>query len=158
MNNVKKIFLTFILFHCYALTSLAQDNTSVCVQIERAISSKVSSWKLERKSRSCHKLSYFKWTSGNSVVYVFIFSEKSSKEGAETFKYFASDEEFFGHKVEMIEIGLRHLGSESRVWKSVSGSTGVDFRKEKIVIRISAPTIELAKQFAMFIADAIPDA
>ncbi len=158
MNNLKKIFLAWVVVFCCSLTSLAQVNDPVCVQIENVVAAKVPTWKLERKSRSCHKMSYFKWTSGKSVVYVFIFPENSSMEATETFEYFAADEEFYGRMVEIIEIGLRNLGNENRVWKSVTGSTGVDLRKGKVVIRISASTTGLAKQFATYIADAIPDA
>lgn len=158
MNKSKKIFIVLAVLLCCSIASFAQDNNSVCAQIESIVTAKVPSWKLERKSRSCHKMSFFKWTSGKSVVYAFIIPENSPVEAAETFQYFASDEEFYGRKVEILETGLRNLGDENRVWKSVTGSTGVDFRKGKVVVRVSASAIELAKQFAMYIADGMPAA
>jgi hypothetical protein len=138
---------------------LAQEIQSPCNQIEGAIKSKAPMWKVVRKSRfACQKMSYFQLQSGKTFVFVFIFPEKSLEDATNTFKYFASDEEFYGRKVDILGSGWRNPREENRVWKSWSGETGVDLKKGRIVVRVSASTTMLSREFAEYIGDALPDA
>jgi hypothetical protein len=140
------------------MNSYAQNAGAVCSQIESAVTSQAPVWKLERKSRSCHRLAYFSWRSGKSFVYVFIWPEKTVADAADTFKYLALEDEFYGQPVGVLGSGWRKAGEENRVWKTATGSSGVDLKKGRVVVRVSASNMSLARRFATYVADAIPDA
>jgi hypothetical protein len=127
------------------------------MQIENCIRVNAPSWNLVRKSATCSRnLSYLKYQFGKSLVYVFIFPQKSSEEAAETFDYLETAEEFYG-RVEVLGSGWRNSKEKNRVWKAWNGETGVDLKKGKVVVRVSASTLKLSRQFAQFIGDALPD-
>lgn len=157
MNLSRRLFVA-VLFTGFAfVNSSAQNVSAVCSQIESAVTSQSPDWKLERKSRSCHRLAYFSWRLGKSYVYVFIWPEKTMAEAADTFKYLALEDEFYGHPIEVLGSGWRKAGEENRIWKTTFGSPGVDLRKGRVVVRVSASNMSLARQFAVYVADAIPD-
>jgi len=101
-------------------------------------------------------MSYFKLQSGKSLVYVFIFSEKSIEDATTTFAYLAAAEEWCDRKVDILGSGWRTSREENRVWKCWSGE-GVDLKKGRVVVRISASTMKLSREFAEYIGDALPD-
>ncbi len=159
MRISKSVFAALVLMFCGFMPALAQNNDSVCSQIENSVRDRTPSWKLDRKSHSCHRLSYFKWTSGKSVVYAFIYPQSSAEEAAEIYGLLANDDELFSEKIEVVGTGLREFAEENRLWITPkSKKTGVDFRKGKVVVRVSGSTLELAIQFSKYIAEAIPAA
>ncbi len=101
--------------------------------------------------------SYFKLRFGEAFVYIFIFPPKSLDEATNTFQYFGIDEEFYGRKVDVLGSGWRNSLEENRVWKSWSGETGVDLKKGRVVIGVSASTLALSREFAEYIGDALPE-
>ena len=101
-------------------------------------------------------MAYFKWTSGKSVIYAFVYPGSSVKEAADTFQLVAADDEITAERIKVLGTGLRELGDENRLWMTPTiRGRGVDFRKGKVVVRVSGPTMELALQFAAYIADGL---
>ena len=159
MNMPKITFVTLSFLFLCSITGLAQDKGSVCTQVETSIRAKAPSWKLEKKSPQCRVLNYFKWTSGKSDVYAFVYPGSSAKEAADTFQLVAADDEATAETIKVLGTGLRELGDENRLWMTPTvGGRGVDFRKGKVVIRVMGSTMELALQFATYIADGLPAA
>jgi hypothetical protein len=144
---------------CGFITAIAQDNGSVCLQIENSVRDKASSWKLERKSRTCRRFSYFKWSSGKSEVFAVIYPESSAKEANEIFQLLLNDDELLAEKIEVLGTGLREFGEDNRLWITPKArKTGIDFKQGRVVVRVFGTTMELAIRFSKYIADAIPAA
>ena len=137
---------------------LTQESQSPCMQIENGIRVKAPSWNLVRKSASCSRnLSYLVYQSGIAKVYVFIFPQKSLKDASTQFNYLASDEVLSGPDLAVLGTGWRNAKEENRVWRDWN-ETGVDLKKGKVVVRVSASTLDLCRQFAEYIGDSLPDA
>jgi hypothetical protein len=137
-----------------AIPAAAQTTDSVCARIGNAITTKAPSWKLTRQSKSpCDRMSYFQWTSGKSVVYAFVYPKHTVTEAVDIFRLLEADDEMTAEKISVLGTGLRELGDENRLWMTPTmGSRGVDFRKDNVVIRVSARNLEFALQFAAFIS------
>jgi hypothetical protein len=60
--------------------------------------------------------------------------------------------------VDVLGSGWRNSKEENRVWKAWNGETGVDLKKGKVVVRVSASTLNLSREFAEYIGDSLPDA
>ena len=76
-----------------------------------------------------------------------------------TLKMLADDDELLGEKTNSLGTRLRELGDDNRMWITPSsGARGVDFRKGSVVVRVSASTMDLALQFAAYIAQPLPAA
>ena len=158
MKQFTYAFWVIVIIFGIGLTCLAQGNASPCDQIERGLNSKAPSWYVVRKSRySCQRMSYLKLQSGKALVYVFIFPEKSIEDATTTFRYLVADEQWCGGKVDILGSGWRTSWEENRVWKCW-GSEGIDLKKGRVVVRVSASTMKLTKEFAAYIGDALPDA
>ena len=159
MNIRNTILATLsVLFLC-SIMAFAQDKDSICTRVETSVRNKAPSWKLSRKSKTCHALSYFQWTSNKSAIYAIVYPVASTKAAADTFQMVASDDELLGEKIKILGTGLRELGDDNRLWTTPTfGSRGVDFRKGNVVVRVSGSTMELALQFASYIAEGLPAA
>ena len=150
-------FSSLVLIFALASVCSAQGDESPCDKIEKSLSSKASSWKITRKSRSpCQPLSYFKLESGKASVYIFIFPGKSAEEARTTFQFLATAEEWC-ERYDILGSGWRTSYEENRVWKCWS-TQGVDVKKGRVVVRVSASTIKLSREFAEVIGNALPDA
>jgi hypothetical protein len=158
MNKLKALLITLTLILCCSISALAQDKETVCAQIENSVRTKAPLWKLERRSRPCKSsMVYFEWVSGKSEIYAFIYTELSSKEAIGTFEFLEIEDEIFLEKIQVFGTGLREFGEDNRLFIVPKVKrAGVDFRKGKTIVRISASTLELAIQFAAHIAEAIP--
>jgi len=137
---------------CSARKPVAVHADRKCIRVN------APTWQLVRKSATCNRnLSYLKYQFGKSLVFVFIFPQKSLEEAAEAFDYLGTDEEFYSRKVEVLGSGWRNSKEKNRVWKAWSGETGVDLKKGKVVVRVSASTLNLSRQFGQYVGDALPD-
>jgi hypothetical protein len=153
--------LIFLLVTFLPVSASAQTPQSVCSRIEHSVTDLVSGWTL-RKSRNltdCKHLALFEWESSKTVVSALVFIEKSvaDAQGAletmsETFDIGA------GVQLTLLDAKVANLGDDNQMWVSERGNTGVDVRKGKVVVHVSAMTMELAKQFAQIIADGLPAA
>ena len=157
MKQCHYVFWSLVFITCLSSPCLAQGNESACDKIERGLNSKASLWKVTRKSRgSCHKMSYFKLQSGKASVYIFIFPSNSVEEARTAFESLATDPDWC-ERYDILGIGWRTSLEENRVWKC-SSSEGVDLKKGRVVVRVSAPTMKLSREFAEVVGDALPDA
>lgn len=158
MSAVRKLLFVTITILSFVAACVAQESQSPCMQIENGIRVNAATWRLVRKSATCNRnLSYLKYQFGKSLVFVFIFPQKSLEEAAEAFDYRGTDEEFYSRKVEVLGSGWRNSKEKNRVWKAWSGETGVDLKKGKVVVRVSASTLNLSRQFGQYVGDALPD-
>ena len=96
MSTVRKLLFVTITILSFVAACVAQESQSPCTQIENGIRVNAPTWRLVRKSATCNRnLSYLKYQFGKSLVFVFIFPQKSLEEAAEAFDYLGTDEEFF---------------------------------------------------------------
>ena len=158
MKQLRYAFWAIVVIFGIGSACLAQENASPCDQIERGLNSKASLWKVVRKSRSpCQSMSYFKLQSGKALVYIFIFPEKSVEQAGISFASLAADDEWCDRKADILGCGWRTSLEENRVWKCWRAE-GVDLKKGRVVVRVSASTMKLSREFATYIGDALPDA
>jgi hypothetical protein len=101
-------------------------------------------------------MSYFKLQSGKASVYIFIFPSKSVEEARTVFESLANNPDWC-ERYDVLGKGWRTSQEENRVWKCWS-SEGVDVKKGPVVVRVSASTMKLSREFAGLIGDALPDA
>lgn len=159
MHKAQVLLSALMLTLFISVPVFARDNSSFFAQIERAIKEKEPEWKLVHKliSKNNKYVSY-EWRSGKSSVGVLISVHASSEEAIKTYEGLPYDFEVLGLKMRMLKDKVPNLGDESYVWEDYNdkSTTGVNLRKGKVVVHTSAPSIEIAKRFALDIADEIP--
>jgi hypothetical protein len=156
MMRKLKAFCIFILLVTLAATGVAQDNAPLFARIEKSIKDKEPNWQLVRKrivSRS--NIAYFEWKSGKSFVGVLMFITPSPEDATGTL-------EGLPDMLDMSKSKNRipNLGDDNYLWEAqyTKGKVGVDFRKGKVAVHVTAFSIEDAKSFAQRIVDEIPAA
>ena len=151
--------LVLMIILCASTTVVAQDNTALFSRIENAIRQKAPNWKLEKMQISKNgKYVYYRWKSGKSAVTILMLVHTSSQEVAKNFNALADDLEINGLKMRRLGSSLQNLGDENYLWEGFRAQRvfGVDFRKGRIVVHTNAPSIAVAEQFALQIAEGIP--
>lgn len=159
MKELKIVFLALMVVLCALTKVSAQNNSSLFNQIENAIKEKAPKWKLtQRRISKSNKYAYYAWRLGKSSAAIFISAHPSLEESTKAFKELPSFFEGDGLKMTVLEMGLQNIGDEYYLWEDYYDKrfTGVDFRKGKVVVHVSASSIETAKRFALQIADEIP--
>jgi len=134
----------------------AQDRVSVLDRTLNSVQQKRPNWKfVSRRVSKNGKYGAYRFESGKSFVNVLVFVHDSAAEAHRT--YHAFDLEAFGLKRKVLE-GVLDLGDENYAWEDSNDrrTTGIDFRKGKVFVHITAPTRETAKQFAFLIAEDLP--
>src|SRR6266496_3614986 len=155
--NCSYMFWSLVFISLLSPACLAQGSESPCDKIERGLHSKASVWKVTRKSRArCQKMSYFVLQSGKASVFIFIFPSNSVEEARTAFESLATNPDWCD-RYDILGKGWRTLHEENRVWKCWS-SEGVDLKKGRVVVRVSASAMRLSREFAEVIGDALPDA
>jgi len=135
----------------------AQDRVSLLDRIERSVQQKRPDWKfVSRRVSKNRKYGAYRWESGKSFVNVLVFVRDTPEQASKTYHNF--DLEAFGLKRKALEGTKLDLGDENYTWEDSNDrrTTGIDFRKGKVFLHITAPTIEAAKQFAFLIAEDLP--
>jgi hypothetical protein len=135
----------------------AQDRVSLVDRIESSVQQKRPGWKLvSRRVSKNRKYGAYRWESRKSFVNVLVFVQDSAAEAKHTYHNF--DLEAFGLKRKVLEGIVLDLGDENYAWENSNDrrETGIDFRKGKVFVHLTAPTIEDAKQFAFLIAEDLP--
>ena len=158
MKRPVAICLVLMLMLPTSMTVIAQDNSSLFARVERTLKDKESGWKLVNKRISKNnKYVSYGWRSDKSFVSILISVHASADETTRTYKGLPFDFEVVGLKMKALAT-VPNLGDENYLWKDSNHKRifGIDFRKGNVVVHVSAPSIEIAKQFALHIADAIP--
>lgn len=157
MNRSTRLFLALSVALYLSTSILAQGESAVFRQIEGVMKEKAPTWKLVHRliSKNGKYVSY-QWKSGKASLGVLIFVHDSQEQANKTYHNF--DLEAFGLKRKVLYGTVLDLGDENYAWvdSNDSRTTGIDFRKGKVFLHITAPTIESAKQFAFLIADVLP--
>jgi hypothetical protein len=142
-----------------SLKQTLQDNTALFSRIENAIQQKAPNWKLEKmRITKDERYAHYKWKSGNSWVTIIMLAHTSSEEIAKNFDALAIDLGVAGLTMRKLGSSLQNLGDENYLWEGYydKKQTGVYFRKGRVIVNVSASSLEKAKQFAIHVADEIP--
>ena len=138
----------------------ASAQSSPLPNIERSVAGREQGWKLKRwRIARNNKIALFYWASGKSEVHATVELLRSSEEAAQLFKerpgVWAAEE--LG--VRVLNQGAPSVGDESSLIEyEDTGARGVVFRKHRVIVRVGAPSLDVAERFAAYIADAIPAA
>jgi hypothetical protein len=139
--------------------TFAQDNSAFFIKIEEAVKEKEPEWKLVHKLVSTSKKYVSsQWKSGKSSVSALTSVHASAEETIRIYRGLPFDFEVVGLNMTVLEARVPNLGDEHYVWKDSDNEQiyGVNFRKGNVVVHVSAPSIEIAKRFALHIAAEIP--
>lgn len=157
MNKSTRLCSALILALYLSTSIFAQGASPLFVQIEKAIKEKEPAWKLVHRlvSKNGKYVSY-EWKSGKSSVGVLLFVHDTPEQASNTYHNF--DLEAFGLKRKVLEGTELDLGDENYAWEDSNDrrTTGIDFKKGKVFVHLTAATIEAAKQFAFLIAEDLP--
>jgi hypothetical protein len=153
-----KILALLVLALSLQQTVMSQGNSALLAQIESSIAKREPKWKLVRKPRT-KKGDYvgFDWKSRKSTVFVFVAFYGSTEDAANGLRNLPSFFEDGGLRITVLPTTIPNLGDENYTWKDCCDKrfTGVDFRKDKVVVHVNAPSIEIAQRFASHIAEVI---
>lgn len=128
----------------------------ICSKIAMYVRDKAPTWRLERRSRTCHAMSYFQWVSEKSYVYAFIYPQSSAEGAKEAYATLELDEELTLEKINIIAVNIDAVGEENRLWDTHQlKSVGMDFRQGKFVVRVGGSSMEEARKFAKYVADSV---
>jgi len=162
---MKKTIILLIVLLCFSTIVVAQDTLSMFTEndmlslvtkIEIITQNKMPKWKLEEKTVYATLLS-IRWSSDEGHVLVSLEIAQTVDVSKAEYKRIATE---FGKgmdaKVSRTE--LTDLGDEGYLWSGYndSGMSRVLFRKGEAVIRVFAPSPEVTKRFAQYVADRIP--
>lgn len=143
-----------------ATATRAQTSADVFSHIAQAIKENEPAWKLIRKRTYKNSDSVlFEWKSKKRTVGALIRFHASSAEAIRTYQGINLDFEAHGLTMLKSRDSVPNLGDQSYVWEDSSNRNkrGVDFRKGKAFVHVSAQSIEIAQRFAAYIAAEIPD-
>lgn len=153
----KVVSFIWLVFISGSAPVTAQEKVSLLDQVERSVQQKRPEWKLiSRRVSKNKKYGTYRWELGKSFVNVLVFVEDTAAEANKRYHNF--DLEAFGLKRRVLEGPVLELGDENYTWEDANDkrTTGIDFRKGKVFVHVTAPAVESAKEFASLIADALP--
>lgn len=156
-STILFLLLTFLL--SISTASRAQDSACLFTRLEASIEQKELGWKLVRKQvRKNSNSVLYEWRSGKQSVGVLIFVHASLESAIRTYKGLRYDFEAHGLKMVILPANVPNLGDENYLWEDDNNRevTGIDFRKGKVFVHVSTRSMEIAKRFALNIADEIP--
>lgn len=136
----------------------AQDEPRLFGRIESSIKENEPRWKLQRRQlTNGGRATLYRWSSDSSAVHVFVFVLSSSEEATQEFKSLPSVMEADGIKMRVLDKTVPGLGDENYLWEGYydKSAKGVDFRKARVIVHISATSSDIAKRFAEHIAEVI---
>jgi hypothetical protein len=147
----------FLLFISTAVQ--AQESASLFTRLEGAINKKELNWKLVRKQvRKNSNSVFYEWRSGKQSVGILILVHASLESAIKTYNGLRFDFEAHGLKMVVLPTTVPNLGDENYLWEDDSNReiTGIDFRKGKVFVHVSTRSMDIAKRFALNIANEIP--
>ncbi len=153
MKKKSIIFVAALLLCNYPTLLIAQDSLSLMEKLERVTKEKESQWKLDRKLPS-EKLIVLRWSSGEARVFMSIAMTDSPGKAKEIYESsVARLNEQLGNKGTKSKVP--NLGAENQLWTGYNndGSAAMQFRQGKVHVLLFAPSEDVAKRFARYVAD-----
>lgn len=159
MKRSTVLFSLLMFLLSISTASRAQDSAILFTRLEASIDKKEPSWKLARKQvRKSSNSVFYEWRSGKQSVGILILVHPSLESAIRTYKGLRYDFEAHGLKMAILPTTVPNLGDENYLWEDENNKeiTGIDFRKGKVFVHVSTRSMEIAKRFALNIADEVP--
>ena len=155
MKKKLVISVTVFLLCSYSLL-IAQDGLSLMEKLERVTKENEPQWNLDRKL-PVGKLVVLRWSSGEARVFMSITVTESPDRAKEIYESSVIRlNEQLGAKG--TKSTVPSLGAENQLWTgyNVDGSAAMQFRQGKVHVLLFAPSEDVAKRFARYVADLLP--
>lgn len=156
MKN-KLIVLTTIVLLCLFSTLLkAQVSSSLIEKLERVTKEKEPEWTLDRKL-PMDPILVLRWSSGEDRVFMSITLAKSADKAREIYESsVAGTDKDLGTKA--TKTTLPNLGTANQLWTpdAEDEAARLEFRQGKVAVLLFAPTVDVAKRFAGYVANLLP--
>ncbi len=156
--KIMKIVVLMVLALSPQQKVLGQDNSALLAQIKSSIVKTEPKWRLVRKQQT-KRGDYvgYDLKSGKSSVYIFVAFYKSTKDAANGLRNLPCLFEEGGLRMTVLPTTIPNLGDENYTWEDCCDKRfkGIAFRKDKIVVHVDAPSIEIAQRFASHVAEAL---
>jgi hypothetical protein len=156
MKMKSLIFVAALLLCNYSSSLYAQDGLSLMEKLERVTKEKEPQWNLDRKLPG-EKLVVLRWSSNEARVFMSITVTDSPGKAREIY------ESSVGRLNEQLgtkgtKSTVPNLGEENQMWTGYNndGSAAMQFRQGKVHVLLFAPSEDVAKRFARYVADLIP--
>jgi hypothetical protein len=150
------IFVTVFLLCSYSGSVSAQDGLSLMEKLERVTKENEPQWKLDRKLPS-EKLVVLRWSSGEARVFMSITVTDSPDKAKEIYESSVTRlKEQLGNKG--TKSTVPNLVAENQLWTGYNndGSAAMQFRHGNVHVLLFAPSEDVAKRFARYVADLLP--
>jgi hypothetical protein len=139
---------------CWPLCTLAQEVPPLAKKLEKVFEEKEPKWKIERPYvQMSPPVMHLKSPQGDVLIYFWLMdSERTAQEV------------FDGHVIgfgnilgkRKKETRLTNFGDDNRLLSDTSGRfADLSFRKGKICIGVSAPSVAIAKKFAQYVMEQV---
>jgi hypothetical protein len=160
MNVLNILIISSVLLSSNAAELTARAQSSPLSQIEKSVAGREPGWKLKRwRVMRSNKVALYEWVSGKRYVTAVVELLESPEEAAKLFK-----DRPGGWAAE--DVGVRVLGKSASgvgdetnlIESEYNKARGIAFRKHRVIVRVSASSLELAVRFAAYISDTIPAA
>jgi len=141
----------------FSASSFAQDKPAWITSVENTIKRKETSWKIENKIERPQDNSYsFTLKSGNTTASIEITAYREIANPEETFTgQITVFDTTIGKSMKKTE--LVNFGNEGYIWTGSKVTYAmIMFRKDKVFVRIFAPSEKIARRFAQYVFEQIP--
>jgi hypothetical protein len=141
----------------FSVSGFAQHKPAWITSVENTIKKKEKFWKIENKFDRPQADSYsFTLKSGNTRAGIQITAYRQIANPEETFTGLVTAfDSTVGKNLKKTD--LANLGNEGYMWTGPNGnSASLMFRKDKVFVRIFAPSEKIAKRFAQYVFEQIP--
>ena len=164
MSRIRVLGCTLTMMVLSIVPTFGQGNVDSFTQIETSVAQKQSGWKLTKKRLYPNiEQGLFVWENGKSVVSIHVFLCNSPNEASTRLKtlpllFNGGGSDVASLNMTVLRASIPNLGDENFLWEASDRANvrGIDFRKGKVVIHTNASSIAVAEQFALQIAEAIP--
>jgi hypothetical protein len=139
---------------------VARAQSSPLPRIEKFVAGRERGWKLERwRLTRRNKVALYEWVSGKKYATAVVELFESSGAAVKVFKDRPGGWGAEELGVRVLDQSAPAVGDESNLVENEYPRTrGVVFRKGRVIVRVSASSLEVAERFAAYVADEIPAA
>jgi hypothetical protein len=160
MNVLNILIILSALLSGSAADLTARAQSSPLSRIEKSVAGREPGWKLKRwRITRNNKVALYEWVSSKRYVSAVVEMLESPEEAAKPFKERPGGWAAEDAGVRVLDLSAHAVGEESNLIESeYDKDRGIVFRKRRVIVRVSASSLELAERFAAYIADTIPAA
>jgi hypothetical protein len=153
MWKLKFLCLSFMILHCLTSPCSAQEKKPCLLPVDSIIKEQQPKWKFVKKRLGRKgSYSYFEWKVGRTSLDVTAWNFNSEEIAEKEFDDMPQLFKDRGFEMEIIS-DTNQIGNEGYFWMTKQGRYGIDFRIDKAVFHIDAPSKKLALKLTQYVQE-----